>query len=363
MNDKTYYEILGVTESASADEIRVAYRKLVLKYHPDRSGNKSTTDQFVLINHAYQVLSDKDRRNDYDVILNLRRERVKQTFKNSTPKTEDIRDKDNHHTRQVSAELTSKMTQAASLFSKGYYDRAEELANSVIKRAPNMAIAHAILGDIARLRQNMTAALKHYSYAVQLEPKNTTFAKRYEELLRQTNTGDLQGNVRVITRPTIAIWLLLLISPMMMFYVAAAREQPIFPNLTPISTWTAGLLVMLFVNGVVLGAALSISSIVDKWESIVKSSSGQLSPGAALGLVALVNFWAAIALYLFVGLAQKSFTYSMSRALTCVVILMLGYSLAAYFSTTIIWYQTLLWGGNVAYLGVLCGWTVADAFR
>jgi curved DNA-binding protein CbpA len=363
MNDQTYYEILGVSESASAEDVRVAYRKLVLKYHPDRSGNKNTTDQFVLINHAYQVLSDKDRRRDYDAIIALRRDRQRQSHIGSPHHTKNTSKDSTAHTRQTSIDLTSKVTQAASLFSKGQYDRAETLAKSIIKRDPKIAIAHAILGDIARLRQNMTAALKHYSYAIQLDPKNVIFAKRYEELLRQTNTGDPQGNVRIITRPSFTIWLLLLISPLMMFYVFAAREQPIFPNLPPVSSWTAGLLVMLFVNGVILGAALSISSIVDKWESLAKGSSGKLSPAAALGLVAFVNFWASVAIYILVGFAQKSFTYSISRAVTCVALIVLGYSFASYLSATIIWYQTFLWSGNIIYLGLLCGWTVSDAFR
>jgi len=62
-----YYEILGVTRNATQDEIKRAYRKLAIKYHPDRNkGDKAAEEKFKLINEAYQVLSDPKRRALYD---------------------------------------------------------------------------------------------------------------------------------------------------------------------------------------------------------------------------------------------------------------------------------------------------------
>lgn len=67
MDYKDYYQILGVARSASANEIRSAYRKLALKYHPDRNpGDKQAEEKFKEMNEAYQVLSDPKKRARYD---------------------------------------------------------------------------------------------------------------------------------------------------------------------------------------------------------------------------------------------------------------------------------------------------------
>jgi curved DNA-binding protein len=67
MDYKDYYKILGVERKASADDIRSAYRKLAMKYHPDKNpGDKKAEDKFKDINEAYQVLSDDKKRARYD---------------------------------------------------------------------------------------------------------------------------------------------------------------------------------------------------------------------------------------------------------------------------------------------------------
>lgn len=67
MDYKDYYKVLGVPRSAGADEIRSAYRKLAMKYHPDRNaGDKQAEEHFKDANEAYQVLSDPQKRARYD---------------------------------------------------------------------------------------------------------------------------------------------------------------------------------------------------------------------------------------------------------------------------------------------------------
>jgi curved DNA-binding protein len=67
MDYKDYYQTLGVSRNANADEIRKAYRKLAMKYHPDRNpDDKQAEERFKEINEAYQVLNDPQKRAHYD---------------------------------------------------------------------------------------------------------------------------------------------------------------------------------------------------------------------------------------------------------------------------------------------------------
>lgn len=64
---KSYYDILQVSKGASDDQIKRAYRKLALKYHPDKNpGNEEANKKFAEISNAYEVLSDNEKRNIYD---------------------------------------------------------------------------------------------------------------------------------------------------------------------------------------------------------------------------------------------------------------------------------------------------------
>ncbi len=66
-NKRDYYEVLGVEKGASAEEIKKAYRKSAMKYHPDRNpGDKAAEEKFKELGEAYEVLSDDDKRARYD---------------------------------------------------------------------------------------------------------------------------------------------------------------------------------------------------------------------------------------------------------------------------------------------------------
>src|SRR5512138_2391678 len=67
MDYKDYYKILGVERNATEAEVKSAFRKLALQYHPDRNpGNKQAEEKFKEINEAYEVLSDPEKRARYE---------------------------------------------------------------------------------------------------------------------------------------------------------------------------------------------------------------------------------------------------------------------------------------------------------
>ena len=67
MAKRDYYEVLGVNKSASADQIKSAYRKLAIKYHPDKNkGDKGSEEKFKEASEAYHVLSNSERKQNYD---------------------------------------------------------------------------------------------------------------------------------------------------------------------------------------------------------------------------------------------------------------------------------------------------------
>lgn len=67
MEKRDYYEVLGVSKDATEQEIKKAYRKMAMKYHPDKNqGNKESEEKFKEVNEAYEVLSDVEKRKTYD---------------------------------------------------------------------------------------------------------------------------------------------------------------------------------------------------------------------------------------------------------------------------------------------------------
>ncbi len=364
-----HYETLGVKRGCSPDEIKSAYRKLVLRHHPDRSKDPKSAEIFLRVTEANGVLSDPIRRREYDRQLSMEAQRQSQAAKPSTsgtqkttikappaprPKTETRK----HETIAV------ELTRLVQLFSRGRLVETEEMARSLMKRAPKEAIPYGIMGDILRSRGNLVEAAKMYAYAAQFDPRNPIYQRRHEELISAANVTKSTINVATDRDANVApVIIAAIVGLLGGIYLVLSRELPISAQMPFVSTFTVGLVGVLFFTGIATGASLAAGGWLDRYEATTTNALGKRSPTVVLGYVAILNFWAAGLLYLFLGLAQRAFNYSTSRVVGAVMIWTLLFSACAFASYSTNALQVLLWGGNVVYAGSLLGWMVADAFR
>jgi hypothetical protein len=146
-------------------------------------------------------------------------------------------------------------------------------------------------------------------------------------------------------------------------YVVFAKESPAFPSLKLISTWTLGLVAMLFFSGVALGSCMALDGLLSNVRSMGSTAMGRVSPAVALATIAVVSYWGAVAMYVAIAANWKKFDLATSRIMTSVAAGTALIAMAAEATNSISGMQVLLWGGNVVYLGSLCGWLVTDALR
>lgn len=347
----THYETLGVGPKASAAEIRSAYRKLVLPHHPDRSKAPDAAAKFTRITEAYQIVSDPEQRRLYDQSLVLEREREARAAQRAKVATETAPTASPRPTRGH-----ADLPRLAVLFSRGRFEEAEQLAYTILDSHPRESMAYAILGDIARARGEINHAANMYAHAAQMDPRNPLYQQRYEEMLGRAAPGvPAAVGATAQSRAVLVAGSLCVVA---CCYIALARERP----LGPIGL-SLGALVMLFLSGVVTGAAYSIGNVVDRFQGFAGTSTGRVSPLLGLSLIALVFFWGAAALYGLIALTQRSFSPSMNRLIGATVVVIMMAFLAAQVSPMLNPLSVLLWGGNLIYLGAIAGWATADALR
>ncbi len=355
-----HYEVLGLTRAAKPSQVRAAYRSLARKHHPDVSKEPDAGERFVRINEAYEVLSDPERRNAYDQILD----------KHANAAAAEQRRREQARARpKTAAPPQSRVDPAQLLEMNAMLNRhrladAERLARLVIAVDSRQPMAYAVLADVARFRGDIATAAKYYAYAAQYDGGNPVYERKHEEMLtalsaRQAGVAHAQTDQKAPT----ALWVGLFLIGIMACYSALANEPPLAPKLPMISTWTLAQVAMLLLAGVSAGASLACAGLMESFGVGQSAALTRVPPSLVLGGVALLNFWLATAIYVMVGTTQEAFNASTSRLIGAAAVVALVFAFAATTHTSQAGLQTLFWGGNVAYIGALGGWFVTDSLR
>jgi curved DNA-binding protein CbpA len=365
----TFYEDLGLEPGASKAEIKSAYRKLVLQHHPDRSSTPESKPIFLRITEAHEVLSDPEAKRRYDEQLELIAKRSREDAEKRAAverrQAEAARLREERKATPSGVTVAEEIVRLQTLFGSGRHSEAEKLAYAIMQVDPRQAIPYAVLADILRGRGYVNEAGKMYAYAAQMDPRNPVYQRRYEQLLMSSRLVTKHGNVRLeqedrnVLSPMVGGGVAVLAG----LFVAFSPEQAMTTRFPFISTWTPGLVIMLFLTGASVGAALAVGNLLDRFGATASSSSGRSSPTAILGIVALVNFWVSVVMYIMIATGLRAFNYSTTRLMLGVAGVTLVLTLASVPSQSIHASQTFLWGGNLVYVGGLVGWMAADAMR
>ncbi|MHB8806940.1 MAG: DnaJ domain-containing protein, partial [Anaerolineaceae bacterium] len=120
MEYKDYYKVLGVEKNATAEEIKKAYRKLAMKFHPDKNpGNKQAEEHFKEINEANEVLSDPKKRSQYDQLSNSYQSWQQNGNDPNSFRWEDLFNNSQHTTRTT---RVNNMDDFGDMFGGGFSD-------------------------------------------------------------------------------------------------------------------------------------------------------------------------------------------------------------------------------------------------
>lgn len=363
---QTHYEILQIKASATLEEVRAAYRAMVLVHHPDRSADPKATDKFLLIQQAYEVLSDADRRASYDRLLEMEsappvtKARPKPKAAPPKPVDEPLWAPTTASKGPIS--VGAEHMRLTGLLAQARYAEAERLAERLRHQDPRHPIPYAVLGDLYRFRGQLRKAAELYAYAAQMDPTNPKYQQKHEQVLKAVGKPydvAVSGSQQFRMGPFVVGSALIASAAA---YVCMAKEPPAFQSFSIFSTWTTGLIVMLILASVTLGVACAMSGALERF-SINSGGVASWNPSALLGLIAIFNFWFAALLYLFVGASQNAFNRSTSVMVMGVGAVVMLFSVCSIMNGGIEPSQTLLWGGNLAYASALLGWFVSDGLR
>lgn len=414
----THYEVLGLPQGATADEIKRAYRALALRYHPDRNPLPEAQEEFHRITGAYEALMDPVRRASYDRLIEL--EKIKKSKQEEvregessrsgegapTSSTEERERKQatgassrggpNAASARPSAKAAPKATPKATskaaprppvteeveeplrasfrytaddylrltaLLTRGRFAEAERLARRMIAASVEHPIPYAVMGEIARRRSELDYSAEMFAYAVQMDPNNATYQRKYDEV-----QGVLRQRGRFVSKSLIEAQDPsgpLLLGSVAVFisatYIVFSKERAMASEIATISTWTPGLLGAFALSGLALGGAMRYGGLLDPFVEAFRGGA-KSPPSMLISIVAAISFWLSTLLLFGICSSQRVVYLSLVRlsAATAGVVLVLSGAGAA--QGSIYAWEVLLWGGNLVFLAMVLGWILADGY-
>jgi len=360
---RNYYEILGLPKTASNAQIKRRYRELVRKYHPDVARDKTTAHRlFIQINEAYEVLSDPSHRRSYDESLNREAEKRASQSQPSAASTTPTR---GPASQPKPASQLLKDAQFA--FIQRRFNEAANLCREVLRLNERDARAHAILGDIYRAQHKNNSAIKHYSYAMQYDPRDMETQKKLLNLMDKQTTVNLKREEVADPKRLLIInmvWWGVAFFLIMMIGIRPGEPIPwLRQYISMVASWSWNLVALMAAASAIIGGLLAANGLLrHPDDELVFENTGNwavVPTGFILIIGSGLFFIGAALFYTGIGLIQGSLSKSVLTVFACVA----GVVLLSALMYPGDKYQVLMFGGNVAFLSCIFGWYTGAAMK
>lgn len=397
MPERTHYQVLGVSETASIEEIKKQYRAMARKFHPDVNPGPEAARQFSTIAEAYRILSDSEARRLYDADRALKARVEANTFRAAASTGATAAPGPSPKVSTTATQEADRLVQQAQASHvRGRHIEARNLAEQALRYNRRNAQAWEVLGDICRTQGRMDDALHNYSMAVQIEPRNAALQQKIERLARQpsgtrltpggytpnpaarpqtTRSAPFAGAGATLVAPEkrpLARVLMGFIgyfgSFLILLFAALQlnRSSSSLGALPFVSSWSWPFIGCLAVTGCLLGATMTITGAVRRIEDdLILTGGSEGAKTIPLGIFVLalgsLFFWAGMILHIAISAIQEALTGSLLRLYGVLVLVTLLF--AAVWGVPDGFAQTMLWGGNVLFIGYVIGWLLGDFFR
>lgn len=420
---RTYYEILGVNQTASAEEIKTAYRKLARTLHPDvNPGDPNASSKFAEVTTAYKALSETLSRANYDAEQSLKERRADAararaggatsyaTYGTQSPRPGASPTPSTQNPTSTTGDESARLiVTARAALARMRFVEARDLAQRSL-RLKRSAEGYEVLGDVYRMQGRTDEAINMYTMSLQLNPRNSAMMERLQRLARSTpgdsgrrsearastpfaggasapppspsagsNTyvpytprpGSVGANILPEKRPLLKAFAMIfgygttffILLTMFIFLRQAPADSGPLP-IAAVSKWSGGLLAVLMGSGIMLGWTMTITGAVRRLDDELvfsQAQSGFVPPmGPVLLILSAISFWAAALVHVLLTILQEGRVAGILRAFGAVALIVL---LTGLFYDASGRGQIFLWGGNIVFLSFVFGWFIGDLFR